>query len=129
MEIPITGLYTGLIIILVIVLAIRIALIRGQAGISIYHGGNTELGLRIRQHGNAVEIVPLALLAMAIIEVNGASELLLHGLGITLVIARILHPVGLKTDVVLTLFRAIGIFSSFGVMLIAGAVAIWQYLQ
>ncbi len=127
MLIPITGLYVGLTIILAIVLGMRIGMLRGKTKISILDGGNTEVALKMRQHGNLLETAALTLLAMAVIELNGASASLLHGLGIAYIITRILHPIGLKVDDITHPFRAIGAGGSTLVMLIAGLTAIWQF--
>ena len=128
-SIPITGLYTGLTIILAIVLGAGIGLYRGKTKISIGDGGDAETLLRMRRHGNLVETAALTLLAMAIIEAGGASAALLHGLGIAYLLARIVHPIGLKKDDVTHPLRAIGAGSSTLVMLIAGGIAIWQFVQ
>ena len=80
--VPITGLYTGLTIILAIILGAGIGFYRGQKKISVGDGGDPEVLLRMRRHGNLVETAALTLLAMAIIELNGAPNALLHGLGV-----------------------------------------------
>ena len=128
MPIPITGFYIGLTIILSIGLGARVGLLRGKTGISILDGGNEELALRVRQHGNLLETAALTLLAMAAIEINGASALLLHCLGIAYIAARIVHPIGLKRDSISHPLRAIGAGGSTLVMLVAGLIAIWQFL-
>ena len=127
--IPITGLYTGLTIILAIILGAGIGLHRGKIKVSIGDGGDPETLLRMRRHGNLVETAALTLLAMAIIEVNGASATLLHGLGIAYILTRILHPIGLKADDVTHPLRALGAGGSTLVMLIAGGMAIWQFFS
>ncbi|MEC7291203.1 MAG: MAPEG family protein [Pseudomonadota bacterium] len=127
--IPITGLYTGLTIILAIILGAGIGLHRGKTKVSIGDGGDPETLLRMRRHGNLVETAALTLLAMAIIEVNGASATLLHGLGIAYILTRILHPIGLKADDVTHPLRALGAGGSTLVMLIAGGMAIWQFFS
>ena len=126
--IPITGFYVGLTIILSIALGMRVGLLRGKTGISILDGGNQELALRARQHGNLLETAALTLLAMAVIEMGGASELLLHCLGVVYIAARILHPIGLKADSITHPLRAVGAMASTLVMLTAGLIAIWQFL-
>ena len=98
MPIPITGFYVGLTIILAIVLGMRIGMLRGKTKISILDGGDMKVALEMRRHQNLMETAALTLLAMAVIELNGASAMLLHGLGIVYIIARILHPIGLKAD-------------------------------
>ncbi|MEM9053953.1 MAG: MAPEG family protein [Pseudomonadota bacterium] len=127
MPIPITGLYVGLTIILAIVLGMRIGMLRGKTRISILDGGNTEVALRMRHHGNLVETAALTLFAMGVIELNGASAILLHGLGLAYITSRILHPIGLKADDVTHPLRAIGAGISTLVMLIAGLTALWQF--
>ncbi len=127
MEFPITGLYVGLTILLSFALGMRVGLLRGKTGISIGDGDNTELALRIRQHANLLETAALTLLALAVIEANGASPFVLHGLGMAYIITRILHPLGLKADDMTPPLRAIGAAGSTLVMLTAGAIAIWQF--
>jgi len=127
MPIPITGFYVGLTIILAIILGMRIGMLRGKTGISILDGGNMEVALKMRQHQNLLETAALTLLAMGVIELNGARPMLLHGLGIVFIIARILHPIGLKADDITPPLRAIGAGFSTLVMLVAGVMAIWQF--
>ena len=124
---PITGLYVGLTIILAIILGTRIGFYRAKVGVSILHDGNMEVAQRMRVHANLMETAALTLLAMAIIEINGAGSTLLHGLGIAYILARIAHAIGLKHDNIRHPFRAIGAMSSTLVMLIAGLVAIFQF--
>jgi len=126
MPLPITGLYVGLTVILAIILGARIGLYRAKLGISILDGGNMDVAQRMRVHGNLMETAALTLLAMAVIEINGARSTLLHGLGIIYIIARIFHAIGLKHDNIRHPLRVIGAGSSTLVMLIAGLMAIWQ---
>lgn len=128
MTLPITGLYVGLTIILAIVLGSRIGFYRAKVGISILDGGNMEVAQRMRVHGNLMETAALTLLAMAVIEINGAGSTLLHGLGIAYLLARIGHAIGLKHDNIRHPLRAIGAMGSTLVMLIAGLTAIWQFV-
>ncbi len=129
MPIPITGLYVGLTVILAIILGMRIGMLRGKTGISILDGGDMKVALEMRRHQNLMETAALTLLAMAVIELNGASAILLHGLGIAYIIARILHPIGLKADDITPPLRAIGAGFSTLAMLIASVVAIWQFVS
>lgn len=126
MALPITGIYVGLTIILAIILGVRIGFYRAKLGISILHDGNMEVAQRMRVHGNLLETAALTLLAMAVIEINGASSTFLHGLGIIYIITRICHAAGLKHDNIRHPLRAIGAMGSTLVMLVAGAMAIWQ---
>jgi uncharacterized membrane protein YecN with MAPEG domain len=95
---PITALYAGIQALLGFALSSGIGPTRVKLGISMGDGGNPDLLLKIRRHGNWAETVPLALLLIGLLELNGAGSTLLHGLGATLLVARIAHPIGLKTD-------------------------------
>lgn len=64
---------------------------RRQAGIALGDGGDTLMLRAIRGHGNFAEYVPLALILLAALELNGTSLYVLHGLGIVLLAARLLH--------------------------------------
>jgi len=61
-------------------------------------GGDMDLLLRIRRHGNFVEWVPMVLITMMIAEGMGASAIWLHISGVLLVLGRLVHPIGLKID-------------------------------
>ena len=76
-----TGLYAGLLGLLLIVLSMRVVQNRWRAKVGLGHGGDKALRKAIRIHGNFIEYVPLALLLMALIEMNGAQPPWLHGLG------------------------------------------------
>jgi uncharacterized membrane protein YecN with MAPEG domain len=104
----ITALYAALQGIVMIALLIPLGRLRGQTNVSLYDGGNPELGAAIRRHANWTEFVPYALLMLLLLELLGASPLLLHGLGLTLLLARILHPFGLDPVVMRRPLRAIG---------------------
>ncbi|NNC35899.1 MAG: MAPEG family protein [Acidimicrobiales bacterium] len=127
MTIPITGLYVGLTIILATVLSARIGWYRAKVGISILHNDNMEVAQRMRVHGNLMETAALTLLAMAVIEINGAGSTLLHGLGIAYILSRVAHAIGLKHDNIRHPLRAIGAMGSTLVGLVAAGVAISQY--
>lgn len=58
-------------------------------------GGQDGLRRRVRSHGNFIEYVPLTLLLIALYEAGGGSRGWVQGLLIVLVIARILHPIGM----------------------------------
>ena len=127
--VPITAFYAGLLALIVIVLGALIGPLRLRTGISILHGDNMVLATAIRRHGNFTESVPLALILLGFLELNGASPGLLHGLGIALVVARIAHPLGLKHDNVRNPLRGIGAGGTTLVTLIAGGMLIWGYFS
>ena len=100
MPIPeITILYAGLLGIMAIGLGAAAGVKRAKAGISLGDGGDTELLLRMRRHANFVENVPLALILLALLEMQSVSTTAIHGLGAALVIGRALHIIGFGENV------------------------------
>ena len=74
MHAPITALYAGLLGILMLILAFRVVAVRRTTSIGLGDGGHALLLSRIRIHGNAAEYVPLALILMLILELNGGDQ-------------------------------------------------------
>ena len=88
MPVPITALYLALFAVLSGALAFPAGRLRGSTGISVGDGGNPDLLLAMRRHANFVEYVPLLLVMLAALELNGASATVLHGIGGSLFVAR-----------------------------------------
>lgn len=108
MPIPeVTVLYAGILGLMAIALGATAGLMRGREGISIGDGGNQELLLRMRRHANFVENVPLALILIALLEMQGVSATAIHGMGVALLVGRSLHWIGF-TDNVGNPMRGIG---------------------
>jgi len=95
MHAPVTALYAGLLALLLIALVARVPLLRRKHHVGIGAGGNAELALAIRVHGNATEYIPTALLLLLLAELNGFPAWSLHAAGSVLFLARIVHAVGL----------------------------------
>jgi len=125
MQVPITALYAGILAIYAIWLSSRAGLMRGKVGISILHGDNMELAEKMRRHQNFVEYVPIALILIGVLEINGSNSIFLHGLGIALVIARVAHAKGLSHDNISHPLRAVGAGGTALITVIAGIAAIW----
>jgi len=128
MPVPISALYAGILAVIVVVLSSRVGRARLRTEVSLLHGESSELLVEIRRHANFTEAVPMPLILLALIELNGASGTLLHGLGAALVAARIVHPIGLHHDNMRHPLRGIGALGTTLITLIAGGVAIWQFL-
>jgi uncharacterized protein len=94
----ITSLYAAILAVMMIGLSSHVSMQRGKANVSILDGGNPELQLRMRRHGNFVENVPMALLLMLLAELDGVGSNWIHVAGLLLIIARICHAIGLRAD-------------------------------
>ena len=114
-------LYAGLLGLVAIYLGAICGIARSRAKVSIGDGGNAELQLRMRRHANFVENVPLALVLIALLEMQGVTTTAIHALGCALLLSRLLHIVGFGADMN-NLLRGIG--AGLSVLVIAVA-SIW----
>src|SRR3954463_6538995 len=86
--------YAAVLVLIFVFLSIRVIQMRGSAKIGIGTGNNPAMERRIRVHGNFAEYVPLALLLLTFMEMLHLSRYLIHVLCIVLIVARIVHAVG-----------------------------------
>ncbi|MEI6269072.1 MAG: MAPEG family protein [Methylococcaceae bacterium] len=91
----ITSIYASLAVLLIVKLTLSVIKLRRKNQISVGDGGNEALQLAIRTHANALEYIPITLLLLLTLELNGAPKILIHILGFTLLVGRIFHAVGL----------------------------------
>ncbi|MGH8029236.1 MAG: MAPEG family protein, partial [Arenimonas sp.] len=119
--------YAGLCTLLVLFLAIRVARWRYTHKIGLGDGGDRELLKRVRAHGNAVEYLPLCLILLGGMELNGYSAPLLHGFGIALVISRLAHAWGVSRSAGSSAGRMAGMAVTWGLMIAMAAFAIGGY--
>ncbi|WGI20553.1 MAPEG family protein [Amylibacter sp. IMCC11727] len=98
MDLQITALSAAVLAIVFLVLTFGVIKARTAAGISILHGDDMSLALKMRVHGNFAEFVPLALILMALAENAGGNKTALSVAAMILVISRIILPFGLKVE-------------------------------
>jgi len=115
----ITVLYAGLLGVMSLLISFKAGSLRGKLGVSIGDGGHQELLLAMRRHGNFVEYVPLTLLIIALLEMNGGPPLAIHLLAGGLILFRFAHAVGLKADTMAGAGRFIGAAGTALVLLVA----------
>ncbi len=92
----ITLLFASLQVLLMIVLLARVVRRRRHLRVGIGDGGDELLARRIRVHANFAENVPIAMTLMALLELSGLAAPWLWSLGGALLIARVLHSIGLS---------------------------------
>lgn len=77
-------------------LALSVWVVAGRVSTETLHGsGGDPLLKRIRSHANFQEYVPLTLILVGLLEARGASHALVETLLAVLLVARILHPIGM----------------------------------
>lgn len=94
----ISSYYAAALALLLIQLAMGVIRLRRQHQVRLGDGDHPDLQAAIRAQANAAEYIPLALVLLVVLELNGGHWLLLHLAGLTLVIGRILHARALATD-------------------------------
>ena len=93
----ITPLYAGFFGIMLVVLSWRVTKLRIKHEHSKMRDFNhNELTAAVRVRDNIIEYVPMALLLMWMLETMQFNPLIIHGLGILMIIARMLHLHGLN---------------------------------
>ena len=125
----ITMLYAGLCVILVVVLGLRVVLFRFRHRIGIGDGGDPTLQRRVRVHANAIENLPLALLLLGGMELNGYPPALIHGFGATRFISRVAHAWGLSHSSGTSIGRFSGTLFTWLLMLAMSLFAIGGFVQ
>lgn len=125
----ITLLYAGLCSILVVFLAVRVAQWRFRHKIGLGDGGDRELLKRVRAHANAIENMPLALILLGGMELNGYSDGLIHGFGGVLLVSRAAHAWGLSHSSGTSRGRLMGSLFTWLLMLAMALFAIVGYFQ
>jgi uncharacterized membrane protein YecN with MAPEG domain len=124
---PMTALYAGMLGLLLVVLSMMVIRQPVKAKVDLFDGGDPQLGQAIRVQGNLTEYLPLALILMAVIEINGTPDLYLHIGGSAMLIARLLHAYGLSKTSGVSVGRFIGTIGTFIVIAVAAIYAIIQY--
>jgi len=93
-----TPIYALAVAAIYLILWFRVTSYRSSAGVSVGDGEDKALLLRIRQHGNCAEWSMFLLILMILAEGMGAPALYIHISGVLLLIGRVAHPFGLKSD-------------------------------
>ncbi|MGQ0619519.1 MAG: MAPEG family protein [Panacagrimonas sp.] len=123
----VTSLYAGLLALWFVVLSLRVVRRRRGHRINLGDGSDTQMQRLIRGHGNFSEYVPLILLLMLILEMGGVTPFwLLHLIGITLVVARVLHGIALSFTQHFMFGRVAGTVLTFVLLLVTGLLCLWR---
>ena len=122
--VPITALYAGLLGLLAILLANQVLYGRLRTGQIADWKPDTLL----RVQANFVEQVPMALLILLVLELQGVQPMLIHAFGGSLVLLRLAHAWGLSRDPGATYPRLIGAQGTFLLVSIMSVAAIYSFV-
>lgn len=115
--------YTAALALMAVALALHVILGRYAAKVALGDGENRMLARRIRAHGNFSEYAPFIALILLGLALLGAGELLVHAVGLTGLIGRILHAIGLSRSGGPSWPRQAGMVLTFTALL-TGAIAL-----
>ncbi|MGQ0503384.1 MAG: MAPEG family protein [Panacagrimonas sp.] len=125
----VTPLYAGLLALWFFVLSWRVVARRRADKINLGDGGDMDMQRRIRGHGNFAEYVPLGLILIGLLEMNGTTPIwLLHLLGLSLLVGRLLHGYALSFTEQFMPGRVLGMVLTFLVLIVAGVLCAWHGL-
>jgi len=121
--------YAAILVLIFVFLSVRVIQMRGSAKIGMGHGGNPVMERLIRVHGNFAEYVPLALLLLAFMEMQRHSIYIIHVLCIVLILARIIHAVGVTPVNENFPMRVLGVLGTFAVLVVSAIVLLVNGLR
>ena len=109
--------YASISAFIIIWLSLNVIKNRRQYKVSIGDGGNEQLKIAMAAQSNAIEYIPIALILLFALEYNEGNIFIVHLLGLTLIIGRIIHAKGilsgkLKTRILgmqITIYTMIGL--------------------
>ena len=132
MQLPsITSAYLGILALLYLVLGLQVSRLRQGNKVLFGDGGNIKLRSAIRAHANFVEYVPIIVLMVAMLEISGMPAMRVHLLMGALLVARLLHPLGMYVGprtLQFQICRVGGILLTLLVMLCAALLLLWRFL-
>jgi len=108
------------------VLSINVVFRRRTTNVLIGDGNDGELQRRIRAHGNFIEHVPLALLALAAAESTGAAPATIWVLGLLLLAGRVAHAISILEGKLWP--RPVGMALTHASTFIAAGLTLWALL-
>ena len=118
-------LYAGLFCLLMLILKANVGRVRTKHKVGFGDGGSQPLQRSLRVQGNAVEDVPVVLFGLLGLGALAAPVLLIHGLGASFLMGRILHAVGLGGSSGSSFGRSVGTPITALVMLATAIACIW----
>ncbi|HSG57481.1 MAG TPA: MAPEG family protein [Paracoccaceae bacterium] len=112
----IAPLYAGLIALVFLWLSARVIRRRLEAHVSVGDADDRDLKKRMRVQANCAEYAPLALILLAMAEMQGAPGWVVHLLGAMLLAGRLAHGIGMGRTPQIPLLRTVGVVLTFTMM-------------
>jgi uncharacterized protein len=124
----IASIYIALSALLFVVLSVRTIGARRRLRIAVGDGGNPEMLRAIRVHANCAEYLPIGLILLLAAQALAAPAWLLHLVGASLLLGRLLHAYGVSRAREDFRFRVSGMVLTFCSYLIGSGWLLWRSL-
>lgn len=115
MKLPITALFAGLFTLYFVRLAFAVIRLRRTHHVALGAGGVSELERAVRSHGNFAEYVPMGLILLGLVELNGLHPIAVAVLAGLFAVGRLLHAQAIS-DANIKL-RVRGMMLTFGTLI------------
>lgn len=115
------ALWSGLLILLMLVLSGIVVSGRRKHMVSLGDGGVAELAAASRAFGNCAEYATPGMIALLLLAAVGAPAWMIHAVGATLLVGRVAHALGLLLQTGPSMGRVVGMLLTW-VALLAAAV-------
>lgn len=129
MWLPITSLYAALGILVYLALAAHVSRVRREEQVGLGTGGNERLTRAVRAHGNTAEYLPLALIGLALLEIQEMGGHWLHLAGGAIIVGRFLHAWGLSRSTGVSTGRFVGTLLTWLALVGMAGLLLWRALS
>ncbi len=119
--------YAALLGFLFFYLSVRTIGLRRRLKIGIGSKENDEMLRCMRVHSNFSEYVPITLLLIYFVEIQGGHPLLIHALGVLLLVGRSVHAYGVSQMNEKFVFRVSGMAMTFTALLTSSCVLLFNF--
>lgn len=126
----VTGFYLAILALIYAVLALQVARLRRNNLVLFGDADNRSLRTAIRVHANFIEYVPIIALLVALLEMSGTPASRVHLLMGGLLLARLLHPMGMYARPTTWRFvagRVVGILLTIAILVSAAIGALSRF--
>jgi uncharacterized membrane protein YecN with MAPEG domain len=112
-----TSIIASVLTIIFVKLSFAVIGLRRKNKVGLGSGGHEDLERAIRAQGNFAEYVPFGIILIACLELNGAPWWLVAVTGVTLIIGRLIHAVGINVPPPDFSKRVLGMMLTFSALI------------
>ena len=125
MPLQMVAFYAVLNALLMLILGMLVVRARVKTRTEIGDGGNPDMVGPLRAHANNTEYVPMGIVLLLVMYALGSNVIVIHVMGATLTLGRLLHAFGLSRNVGTSAPRFIGMILTWLAYIIAILVILW----